>query len=341
MNVNRRAACTAVLAGLFALPAPTRAAPPCERTLWGCPSRDKLQETPREPQAKYDQLCARGRRALRFTQVSGLRDLNEVVTDLTEAVRLFPEQPEGWALLGEVLLELGRWSEAEPALQRAEAIGEDELVTRELLPGALPLPDGLPRDRPAPARLGTLARLDPPLEVRVITSLAYIQALRGELSAALERTRRLLLRRGLSHRALWRLGDLLMAQGSLEEATASYERACTLPRSATTTTLELARACHGLLIALDRGERARAAFILRRATALDGDHRAIEMADIYPPYDREYYRALTLGPGCARRAAFTAYLREARQQPGVPAAYLRRAEEHLQSEHNQSCPPDL
>lgn len=326
--MNRRAACTAVLAGLL-VPAPARAAPACERTLWGCPSRDKPQEAVREPQAKYDQLCARGRRALRFTQVSGMRDLNEVVADLSEAVRLFPEQPEGWALLGEVLFELGRWNEAEPALQRAETIGEDELA------------GGLPRERPMPARLGTLARLDPPLEVRVVTSLAYIQAIHGEVSAALERTRRLLLRRGLSHRALWRLGDLLMAQGSLEEATASYERACTLPRSATTTTLELARACHGLLVALDRGERARAAFILRRATALDGDHRAIEMADLYPPSDREYYRALTLGPGCARRAAFTAYLREARKQPGVPEAYLRRAEEHLQSEHNLSCPPDL
>lgn len=329
--MNRRAACTAVLAGLLAQVPPATAAPPCERTLWGCPSPDKPPEAPREPQARYDQLCARGRRALRFTQVSGLHDLNEVVAELPEAVRLFPEQPEGWALLGEVLLELGRWSEAEPALQRAEALGEDPLLAP---------PGEPPRDRPAPARLGTLARLDPPLEVRVVTSLAYLQARRGELGAALERTRRLLLRRGLSHRALWRLGDLLMAQGSLEEATASYERACTLPRSATTTTLEIARACHGLLVALDRGERARAAFILRRATALDGDHRAIEMADLFPACDREYYRALTLGPGCARRAAFTAYLREARQQPGVPEAYLRRAEEHLRSENNLSCPPD-
>ena len=329
--MNRRAACTAVLAGLLVQVPPATAAPPCERTLWGCPSRDKPPEAPREPQARYDQLCARGRRALRFTQVSGLHDLNEVVAELPEAVRLFPEQPEGWALLGEVLLELGRWSEAEPALQRAEALGEDPLLAP---------PGEPPRDRPAPARLGTLARLDPPLEVRVVTSLAYLQARRGELGAALERTRRLLLRRGLSHRALWRLGDLLMAQGSLEEATASYERACTLPRSATTTTLEIARACHGLLVALDRGERARAAFILRRATALDGDHRAIEMADLFPACDREYYRALTLGPGCARRAAFSAYLREARQQPGVPEAYLRRAEEHLRSENNLSCPPD-
>lgn len=329
--MNRRAACTAVLAGLLVPVPPATAAPPCERTLWGCPSRDKPPEAPREPQARYDQLCARGRRALRFTQVSGLHDLNEVVAELPEAVRLFPEQPEGWALLGEVLLELGRWSEAEPALQRAEALGEDPLLAP---------PGEPPRDRPAPARLGTLARLDPPLEVRVVTSLAYLQARRGELGAALERTRRLLLRRGLSHRALWRLGDLLMAQGSLEEATASYERACTLPRSATTTTLEIARACHGLLVALDRGERARAAFILRRATALDGDHRAIEMADLFPACDREYYRALTLGPGCARRAAFSAYLREARQQPGVPEAYLRRAEEHLRSENNLSCPLD-
>ncbi|HRI55449.1 MAG TPA: hypothetical protein PLW65_35190, partial [Pseudomonadota bacterium] len=62
--MNRRAAYTAVLAGLFALPTPARAAPPCERTLWGCPARDKPQEPAREPQAKYDQLCARGRRAL-------------------------------------------------------------------------------------------------------------------------------------------------------------------------------------------------------------------------------------------------------------------------------------
>lgn len=332
--MKRRAARTAALAGLLALPAPAAAAPACERTLWGCPPRDKAPEAAREPQARYEQLCARGRRALRFSQVSGMRDPSEVVADLSEAVRLFPEQPEGWALLGEVLLELGRWTEAEPALQRAEAASE-AAAADELTPAS-----GLPGERPL-ARLGTLARLDPPLEVRVLTSLAYLQARRGDLGAAVERSRRLLLRRGPSHRALWRLGDLLMAQGSLEEATASYERACTLPRGAATTTLEIARACHGLLVALDRGERARAAFILRRATALDGDHRAIEMADLFPPCDREYYRALTLGPGCARRAAFAAYLREAQKQPGVPEAYLRRAEEHLQAESNQSCGPDL
>jgi tetratricopeptide (TPR) repeat protein len=314
------------------------AAGPCERTLWGCPPSAPKKDTAKEPQARYEQLCTRGRRALRFTQTSATRDLAEAVTDLSEAVQLVPEQAEGWALLGAVLLEQGHYSEAEPILRRAESTGEE-------LPagtgGAALAPKGGAGGGLAGARLGTLASLDPQLETLVVTGLAFTQALRGDLSGALERSRRLLLRRGLSHRALWRVGELLMATGKLEEATAIFERACTLPRGAFTTTLEVARACHGLLVALDRGERARAAFILRRATSLDFDHRALEMADLYPPYDREYYRALTLPPGCARRAALGAYLREARPQPSVPGAYLRRAEEHLQADNNQSCTSDL
>ena len=294
-------------------------ATPCERTLWGCPVSEKKKDAAKDPQARYEQLCTRSRRALRFTQTSAARDLAEAVTDLSEAVQLSPEQAEAWALLGAVLIELGRYSDAEPLLQRAESAG----------------------DLAAPAQIGPLAGLDPQLETLVVTGLALTQALRGDLSGALERSRRLLVRRGLSHRALWRVGELLMAQGNLEEATTIFERACTLPRGPFTTTLEIARACHGLLVALDRGERARAAFILRRTRSLDFDHRALEMADLFPPYDREYYRALTLSPGCARRSALNAYLREARQQPAVPGAYLRRAEEHLQAENNVSCSPDL
>lgn len=322
--------------GLVLLGRPA-AAGPCERSLWGCPATDKRAESnkdaARDRPARYEQLCAHGRRALRFTQTSGqtvgLRELNDALPDLTEAVRLVPEQPEGWGLLGVILLDLGRWEQAEPALQRAEAVGE-----------AAPAIAGAESALGSRAvRPGLLASLDPQLAMLVATGLAFVQAQHGEVSGAIERTRRLLLRQGPSHRALFRLGDLLMAQGNLEEATASYDRACTLPRGANTTTLELARACHGLLVALDRGERTRAALILRRATALDGDHRALEMADLFPPCDRDYYRALTLAPGCPRRAAFHAYLREARKQPGVPTAYLRRAEEHLQAENNVSCAP--
>lgn len=333
----KRAVLLGVL-GLLTLPRPAAAASPCERSLWGCPATDKRPGDARDPQARYEQLCAHGRRALRFVQTSGQavgrRELNDTLPDLVEATRLAPEQPEGWALLGVIRLDLGQWEEAEPALQRALSAGEDGSA----VPGGL---EGDARGGARTERPGLLAGLDPQLETLTITGLSFIQAQRGDLSGAVERTRRLLLRRGLSHRTLFRLGDLLMAQGSLDEATASYERACTLPRTAATTTLELSRACHGLLVALDRGERARASFFLRRATALDGDHRAIEMADLYPPCDREYYRALTLASGCARRAAFQAYLRQAGKQPGVPSAYLRRAEEHLRAENNLSCPPEL
>jgi tetratricopeptide (TPR) repeat protein len=253
-----------------------------------------------------------------------MRELGDTVTELTEAVQLLPAQPEGWALLGVMHLELGHYDEAEPLLRRAEAVSEE-----------------IPSPEVSVARRGLLASLDPRLETMVVADLAFLQALHGDVSGALERSRRLLLRRGPSHRALWRIGDLLMAQGSLEEATTVYERACALPRGSGNTYLEVSRPCHSLLVALDRGERARTAFVLRRAATLDADHRAVEMADIYPPYDREYYRALTLSAGCPRRAAFQAYLREASQQPGVPPAYIRRAEEHLQAENNVSCPAEL
>lgn len=324
----------------LAAPDAAAAAPPCERSLWGCPPTDKktdaAKEAVRDPQARYEQLCAHGRRALRFAQTSGpavgRRELTDAVPDLLEAVRLLPEQPEGWALLGVIQLDLGQWELAEPALKQAEAASDALMTGRgsELSVTALE-----PRPRP-----GLLASLDPQLANLVATGLSFVQAQRGDVSGAIERTRRILLQNAPTHRALFRLGDLLMAQGNLEEATASYERACALPRSSGTTTLELARACHGLVVALDRGERARAALILRRATSLDGDHRAIEMTDLFPPLDRDYYRALTLAPGCLRRAALRTYLHQARKQPGIPAAYLRRAEEHLQAENNLSCPPE-
>jgi tetratricopeptide (TPR) repeat protein len=303
--------------GLCALLPAAAGAAPCERTLWGCPASDKPAEAAKDIHSKYDQLCARGRRALRLGPTA-TRELSESLTELSDATQLLPGQAEAWALLGAVLLELGRFEEAEPALRRADAAAED-----------------------GPVRSEGLAILDPQLDVLVGTGLTFLQALQGDVRGALERSRRLLGRRGQSHRALWRTADLLMALGNLEEATTLYERACTLPRSSATTALELARACHGLLVALDRGERSRSRVILRRATILDADHRVLEMADYFPSCDREYYRALVLGPGCTRRAAFQAYLACAQKQPAIPGSYLRRAEQHLQAEHDQSCVSDL
>jgi cytochrome c-type biogenesis protein CcmH/NrfG len=330
--VLARLGASLALCGLTA--ATAVAAPACERTLWGCPPAVSNHEVGKDAPNKYADLCARGRRALRYAYAGSTRDLAEALTDLNSAVQLAPGEVEGWALLGAVLLELGRYEEAEPALRRAEALG-DEAASQPFVVGEKPAGEA------APPRPGALASLDPHLEVAVATGLAFLDALHGDVRGALERSRRLIGRRAQSHRALWRLADLLMALGNLEEATTFYERACTLPRGPGSSALDVARACHGLLVALDRSERARSAYFLRRVAMLDPDHHSTEMPDIYPPCDREYYRALLLRPGCPRLAAFQSYLRAAREQPGIPGSYLRRAEEHLSEERNQSCMPDF
>jgi hypothetical protein len=136
----------------------------------------------------------------------------------------------------------------------------------------------------------------------------------------------------VSHRLLYRAADVLMAMGRLGEATPLYERACALPRG-DTPSVDQARACHGLLVALDRGEHGRPPRLLRRLRLLDPDHRATRGSDFLSPAERDYYLALVLPVGCDRLRALERYLQAASgpSAVAVPLSYLRRAEAELRA----------
>lgn len=317
--------------GLAATGADVPAAYPpkaCEASLWGCREGAAVAN----PEAKYELLCKQARDVLQTLQSAGSGDLGDSIAHATEATQLLPAHPLGWALLGLLLIEARRIDEAGPFLTRAAALAQT--------------PPAPPTVQPAPAaQKERMSLLDSQLDLQVGLGVALWLAHRGELAAAEEQTRRLLLRRGPSHRALWRLGDLLMAQGRLEEATALYGRACRMPRPMGGLVVEVARSCYALAVALDRGQRAESAAALSRATLQDRDRRALLMPDFFPAQDRDYYRALSASsstlapPVCLRVASLTAYLSQARERPETPGSYIRRAEQLQKTLGEGRCGP--
>ncbi|MBP6742776.1 MAG: tetratricopeptide repeat protein [Deltaproteobacteria bacterium] len=328
------------LLGLVLLPGMATAQPrACEKSLWGCApatapkspedksksgksaTASKALALP-ELAAQYDKLCSKGRTALRFVQSVGTGDLKEAITQLTEATQLWPAQPDAWALLGLALLETGATAEAEAALQTAQAL-HDSATTD---PAA-----------PAPAQ----RRLEGPLASQVAAGLGLLLGQGGDPAAAVLHYQRALKNLGPSHRLLYRLGDALMASGRLAEATDSYQRGCNLPRGYQGTTLELARACHGLLVAQLRSGHAASvvARTLRTLSSVDPDHRAVTMSDFFPPGERFYYQALTDTQDCERRQHLGLYLLSTKDEPAPPATYVRRAQQQHQQSVAAGCVP--
>jgi tetratricopeptide (TPR) repeat protein len=316
----------------------------CERSLWGC--RDP-GSTLTSPAGRYEHLCKQARDTLLTVQVAGTGDLGDSITQATEAARLAPDQPLAWALLGLLHLEARRFDEAGPLLQRAAALS----VVPPPPPTVQPEPA---RESAAELSSSTAPRaslLDAPLDLQVQLGLVLLQAQRGELVQAEEQARRLLQRRGLSHRVLYRLGDLLMARGRLEEATALYGRACRMPRQAGGLAVEVSRSCFAFAVALERGQRTEVLSALQRATQHDRERRALSMPDFFPSHDRDFYRALAGPPSspvtslvqqppllaCARAQALTEYLAQARERPDTPPSYLRRAEQQLEGLGGLPC----
>lgn len=300
----------------------------CEASLWGCRDGAAIAN----PEARYELLCKQARDVLQTVQSAGSGDIGDSIAHATEATQLLPGHPLGWALLGLLLIEARRIEEAGPFLTRAARLAQT--------------PPAPPTVQPEPvAQKERMSLLDSQLDLQVGLGVALWLAHRGELAAAEEHTRRLLARRGPSHRALWRLGDLLMAQGRLEEATALYGRACRMPRPMGGLAVEVARSCYAFAVALDRGQRSESAAALQRATQQDRDRRALLMPDFLPPQDRDYYRALastasTLAPPvCLRVASLTAYLSQARERPDTPGSYVRRAEQLQKSLGEGRCLP--
>lgn len=286
----------------------------CQQTLWGCaPGRSKAVGLPAQ---RYAELLNLARNLLYSSRFGAAADLDEAVTWLNEATKLWPDVPDAHSLLGQIHQERGHIEAAGPALRRAE----------ELLTGG---------------QSGDIERTDPALAL----ALGLQIALEGDLDAALLRYLRLLPILPKEPRLLYRTADVLMVIGRLEEATLLFGRACTLQQGVSSPSTDIARACTGYLVALDRGERAQAAVVRHRVHALDPNLRVLKYNDFLTPWEREYHTALVFAPAsCQRRDALMRFLQGVvggNKSPainGVPLSYVRRAEFHLATLAGLVCP---
>ncbi len=297
---------------------------PCHDSLWGCgPSADAERSDPGEARrAHYDRLVTSARRllsTLRSTSVNaGAQLVKEAEQQLRDAIQLLPDEPDAHSLLGQLELERGHRVAAALALRQAEALFAQAAASES---------DG---QRPHPP----LERSDPALAL----ALALLHAQEGDLQAALARYQRLIDHAAASPRLLYRMADVLMALGQLDDAAALYERACAAPRGPEVPTVDTSRACLGYLVALDRGERAIPATLFRKARTVDRGPRAMDLLDFPSPWERDYHRALLLPSGCERRASLARYLQGS--DALAPASYRRRAELHRQRGRELSCPSE-
>lgn len=240
------------------------------------------------PYARYQKTCEKARRLLDNPRERSPESLRGAAAMLRAAVRDYPEGGEGWALLGQALVEQGpeAAAEARAALRRAQALGEG----------------------------GS----------RLLLALALSTAQQGDLGGALEIYQRLLsqgLVTPLLHR---RTGDVLMALGRLQEALERYRLACPARRPAAVD-MELARGCYALAVALDRAEQLRESrAVLRGALSYDRVGRSLDAGDFVPPSERAYYLSLReevwRRDPCAAGTHLTAYL-------AAPSPYAARARE--------------
>lgn len=296
---------------------PTRPAGACSQPLWGCQpqasERERSITAPGPAPARYAALLSAARAAAGTMRPGMSGDFAAAERLLTEAAQLLPETPDAHSLLGQLHLEQGQLEKAAAALHRAEELAQRSAAGDQLAP---------------------LERSDPQLAL----ALGLYSALSGDLGGALDRYLRLLRLGVPTHRLLYRTGDVLMALGRLDEATALLERACMqLPRPADVPSIDVPRACSSYLVALDRSERARAAAALRRVRMLDRDQRGLRYRDFLTDWEREYHQALLLPPSCERLQALSRYLAGARS--AAPLSYIRRAETHLRALAALGCSP--
>ncbi|MBL9005324.1 MAG: tetratricopeptide repeat protein [Myxococcales bacterium] len=290
--------------------------------LWGCaPAKEgERAETDTPRRSQYDRLLGSARRSLLSLRSTSINATTELIKDTTQqlrdAIQLLPDEPEAHSLLGQLYLERGHRVAAALALRHAE-----ELYAHA---GSSVV------DTPLPAP--PLEHVDPALAL----SLALLQAQEGDLSGALLRYQRLFDHAAHSPRLLYRMADVWMALGHLDDATALYERACAMPRGPDVPTVDIARACLGYIVALDRGERAIPAALWRKARTADRGPRAMDLLDFPSQGERDYHRALLFPVGCERRASLLRYLRDA--APDTPHSYIRRADSQLLRGRELSCP---
>jgi tetratricopeptide (TPR) repeat protein len=218
-----------------------------------------------------------------------------------EATKLCPDQPDGFALLGAALIELGDFAPARVALERARVLSGEE--------GG---------------------------DAALAFHLGFVRALGGDLAGSLGEYRRALQLGGLGVADNWLLfydlGDTLMALGRLGEATEAYRRAARAAPLKAITHLALA-------VAYDRdglGERSRSEL----GIALSQDPLLYALSSdqfiFVPAADRHYYLALGFF-GRGLRARARAELRQF-LAADVEGPYSARARERL-AQAEAALPP--
>jgi tetratricopeptide (TPR) repeat protein len=209
-----------------------------------------------------------------------------------EATQLCPDQPDGFALLGAALIELGDYATARAALERARVLQGEE--------GG---------------------------DAALAFHLGFARALGGELAGSLTEYRRALQLGGLGSTDNWLLfydlGDTLMALGRLGEATEAYRRAVRASPLKAITHLALA-------VAYDRdGLVGRSRTELGVALSQDPLLYALSSDQFIfvPPADRHYYLALGLFARGLRARARDELRQYLAAEPDGP--YTARARERL------------
>lgn len=295
----------------------------CRESLWGCAgSTDGDSSESAEPRrVRYARHIATARRliaSLRSMPSAAAADqAKEARQRIQEALQIFPDEPDAHSLLGQLEQERGQLLQAGLALRHAEDLYAHAAISDAMALSARP----------------PLEIIDPPLAM----ALALLQAQEGDLVGALARYQRLFDQASHSPRLLYRMADVLMLLGRLEDATALYQLACSMPKGIDAPIADTSRACLGYAVALDRGEHAIPPAIWRKARIPDRGPRPADLADFPSAWERDYHRALVLTMGCERRASLLRYLRSAATQ--APVSYRRRAELHLARVRDLSCPP--
>ncbi len=283
----------------------------CQLALWGCAGPAGGSSS-----GNYDQIVSRARSQLLFGQLDAGKNVDSVVAELLEATRQKPERSEAWTQLAVLYAETGACTEGLSLFERLLTLADSATVG----------------DSPDASALSWKERQS------IQLGLGLCLARRGDLEQAAAIYRRMLLTDGPSQRVLYRLGDVLLAQGFPAEAAPVFQRAC-LEVAPLQPLFNVGRSCLGLLVALDRTHQRQPTKVYGQFRRYDFAKRSLKMTDFLSPSEADYYRAMTLSASCERVSLLVRYLQNA--EPTVPPPYRKRAEEHLaQALHDMpNCKP--
>ncbi len=271
----------------------------CQLSVWGCTGPAGGASS-----GSYDQIVARARAQLLFGQLDPGKNVESTVTELREATRQSPARSEAWVQLAVLYAETGACPEGLSLFERLLAMSDSHAAETST----------------------ELAPLSWKERQSIQLGLGLCLSRRGDLDQAATIYRRMLLTDGPSQRVLYRLGDVLLASGFPSDAAQVFQKAC-LEVAPLQPLVNVGRSCLGLLVALDRTQQRQPGKVLSQFRRYDWAKRCLKMTDFVSPTEADYYRALTLSPGCEKVSLLARYLQNV--GPTVPSAYRRRAEANL------------